>query len=66
MPQLETAKPAGPRSTVPYFTCFKGCFNYLTYFYSLLLKGPSFGAISLIRLELALLCAFPAKGQPTQ
>ena len=21
MPQLKTAKPAGPRSTVPYFTC---------------------------------------------
>ena len=28
MPQLKTAKPAGPRSTVPYFICFKGiCFK---------------------------------------
>ena len=31
MPQLKTAKPAGPRSTVPYFTCFKGCFNDIVY-----------------------------------
>ena len=27
IPQLKTTKPAGPWSTVPYFTCFKGCFN---------------------------------------
>ena len=27
MPQLKTTEPAGPQSTVPYFTCFKGCFN---------------------------------------
>ena len=31
MPQLKTAKPAGPESTVCYFTCFKGCFNGITY-----------------------------------
>ena len=66
MPQLKTAKLAGPQSTVPYFTCFKGCFCYLTYTYSLLLKGPSFGAFSLTGFELAALCAFPAKDQPTQ
>ena len=32
MPQLKTANPAGPQSTVPYFTYFKGiiCFGYDT------------------------------------
>ena len=37
MPQLKTAKPAGPQSTVPYFTCFKGivCFKCNTYSYQL-------------------------------
>ena len=50
MPQLKTTEPAGPRSIVPYFTCFKGivCFKCNTYSYQLifariLLKGPSFG-----------------------
>ena len=50
MPQLKTAKPAGPRSTVTDFTCFKGivCFKCNTYSYQLiftcvLLKGLSFG-----------------------
>ena len=31
IPQLKTAKPAGPRSTVPYFTCLGFCCYYLTY-----------------------------------
>ena len=64
MPQLKTAKPAGPRSTVPCFTCLG--FNRLTYFYSFLLKGPSLGHYSLTGFELATLCAFPTKDQPTQ
>ena len=38
MPQLKTIKPAGPWSTVPYFTCFKGiiCFKCNTYSYQLI------------------------------
>ena len=43
MPQLKAAKPAGPQSTVPYFTCFEGCFNINIYFVLTLIKGPSNG-----------------------
>ena len=50
MPQLITTKLAGPRSTVPYLTCFEGivCFTCITYIYYLifahiLLKGLSIG-----------------------
>ena len=52
MPQLKTAKPARPRSAVPYFTCFKVALIILPIFTRLLLKGLSFGAISLNGLHL--------------
>ena len=61
MPHLKTAKPAGPRSTVPYFTCFEGCFNYLTYFYLFLLKGPSLGHLVYPALNLPHSVLFPPK-----
>ena len=53
MPQLKTAKPAGPWSTVSYFTCFKVALITWPIFTHLLLKGPSFGAISLKGLNLS-------------
>ena len=61
MPQLKTAKPAGPRSTVPYFTCFKVALIIWPIFTRLLLKGPSFGAISLSGLNLPHSVFFPPK-----
>ena len=61
MPQLKTAKPARPWSIVPYFTCFKGCFNCWHIYTRLLLKGPSFGAISLSGLNLPHSVLFPPK-----
>ena len=61
MPQLKTAKPAGPWSTVPYFTCFKVALIIWPIFTRLLLKGPSFGAISLIGLNLPHSVLFPPK-----
>ena len=59
MPQLKTAKPAGPQSTVPYFTCFKVALIVWPIFTCLLLKGPSFGAISLNGLNLPHSVLFP-------
>ena len=61
IPQLKTTKPAGPQSTVPYFICFKGCFNFWHIFTRLLLKGLSFGAISLSGLNLPHSVLFPPK-----
>ena len=65
MPQLKTAKPAGPQSTVPCFTAW-GLILLFDLFYSFLLKGPSLGHCSLTGFELAALCAFPTKDQPIQ
>ena len=33
MPQLKTTEPAGPQSTVPYFTCFKGIALMILFIY---------------------------------
>ena len=55
MPQLKTTKPAGPQSTVPYFTCFKGivCFKCDIYLHPP--SGTKFWALDLSGLR------FPAK-----
>ena len=65
MPQLKTAKPAGPRSTVPYFTCLGFALVVWPIFTRSSLRDWVLGIYS-NRLELAALCAFPAKDQPTQ
>ena len=52
MPQLKTAKPAGPQSTVPYFTCFKGCFNDIIYLPASSLRDQVLGIRSK-RLEIS-------------